>query len=518
MTSLQSPPLGTTANALFDRAFRVFAERTAVTSPAGEWTYREVGESSHRLAAALVDRSIRRGDRVAVLSETRPEYVAAYAAAASIGAALLTLNVRLHADELAWCVETGQPKALIVSGRFADVVPALKSAAGDGLQIICLDGQTPGAASYAALMETAPAAESWESPQPEDILVVLYTSGTTGRPKGAMISQQAAAVRGFRIAQWFALTPEDGFVGWLPLFHCAGDESLYATFLTGGTFATLPTADAISIYQAIERHRLTWTLLLPGVITDFLDHPRRDEFDLSSMRYGIGYANMMPGVIARLTRELNMAYSDAFGQTETSYLVAHTIINPGDEITGRKLPTPLIETRLVDPDMNDVTVGTPGECVVRGPTVMSGYMDDEDATREAFRGGWLHTGDVLVEDEGGKLQFVERTKFLIKTGGENVYPAQVEAVLTTHASVAEACVFGVPHEHWGEAVKAAVVLQADADIERSELDAWCRARLAGYQRPRYIEFLGSDEVPRSTTGKVLRQVLAEAPVDKEQEV
>ena len=510
-------PAGTTVHSLFQRAFRLFRDNTAVTSPTGSWTYGEIGDHSRRLAAGLVDRGIRRGDRVAVLAETRPEYVEAYAALASMGVTLLTLNIRMHPEELAWCVETGRPKALLVSGRFVGMVPDLIAAAPDELLVISMDGADEGIESYATVLESA-RATSWESPQADDIHVVLYTSGTTGRPKGAMISQQAAAVRGLRLAQWFGLTAEDGFIGWLPMYHCGGDESLYATFLTGGTFATLPFADAESLYAAIQRDRLTWTLLLPGVITDFLDHPRRSDFDLSTLRFAIGYANMMPGIVTRLTRGLDINFYDAFGQTETSYLVAHGIIGPGDEPTFAKLASPLMEIRLVDAEMNDVPDGTPGECVVRGPSVMSGYLDDEEATRDVFRGGWLHTGDVLVGDEQGRLTFVDRTKFLIKTGGENVYPAEVEAALSSHPDVAEACVFGVSDEHWGETVKAAVVLRAAAQPDRGALDTWCRERLAGYKRPRYIEFMATGEVPRSTTGKVMRHVLAKASVTSEQAV
>ena len=169
---------------------------------------------------------------------------------------------------------------------------------------------------------------------------VLYTSGTTGRPKGAMISHGAAATRGLRLAQWFRLGPDDGFIGWLPLFHCGGDESLYATMITGGRFGALRKADAETMFAMIERDRLSWTLLLPGVITDFLHHPRRGDYDLSSFRFAIGYANMMPNVVQQLTAACGIDFYDAFGQTESSYLLAHGVSHPGEAPTLRKLPVP----------------------------------------------------------------------------------------------------------------------------------------------------------------------------------
>ena len=183
--------------------------------------------------------------------------------------------------------------------------------------------------------------------QPDDLHVVLYTSGTTGPPKGAMITQQAAAIRGLRLAQWFGLTADDGFIGWLPMFHCAGDESLYATMLTGGRFACLRRADPARILDLVERDRLSWTLLLPGVITDVLAEPV-GERDLGSFRFAIGYANMMPTVVEKLTAKYGIRFCDAFGQTETSYVLAHGFSGPGETPHLRKTPTPLVDVRIVE--------------------------------------------------------------------------------------------------------------------------------------------------------------------------
>ena len=493
---------------IFHRAFRIYADRIAVTSETGRWSYRELGERSARLAAALHELGIRRGDRVAVLSETRPEYVETYAALATLGATALTLNIRLHPDEVAYCVDTGRPTALLVSEQLTGLVSDLRQRPGSVRSWICLDGEPPGFLGYPALLADAIGPAPQVDVTADDTHNVLYTSGTTGVPKGAMISQGAAAVRALRLAQWFGLTPDDGFIGWLPLYHCGGDESLYATMLTGGTYATLRRADVETMFRMIERDRLSWTLLLPGVITDFLNHPRRAEYDLSSLRFAIGYANMMPLVVQRLTETFGIDFYDAFGQTESSYLLAHGVSGPGEMPTLRKTPAPLLDVRLVDDDMREVPVGQPGECVVRGPSVMSGYLDDPAATRATFEGGWLHTGDLLMRDEDGTLSFVDRKKYLIKTGGENVYPAEVERVIAEHGAVQEVCVFGVPDAHWGETVKAAVVPRPGVTLTAADIDAWCRDRLARYKRPRQIVLLTADQLPRSTTGKVQRHELA----------
>ncbi len=509
MTADAAQATGATIGAVFDRAFRLYADRVAVTSEADTagLTYRELGQRTDALAAALTELGLRPGDRVAVLSETRPEYVETYAALARLGVAVVTLNIRLHPDELADCAERAKPVALLVSGGLADRVTEFRDRVPSIRHWMSFD-PVDGFIDYTELLASASGPPPAVDVAPADLHNVLYTSGTTGRPKGAMINQGAAAMRGLRLAQWFGLTGDDGFVGWLPLFHCGGDESLYATMLTGGTYATLRKADAETMFRMIERDRLSWTLLLPGVLTDFLHNPRRADYDLSTFRFAIGYANMMPGVVEQLTTSCGIDFSDAFGQTETSYLLAHGWCRPGEAPSLRKSPTPLLDVRLIDADGADVEDGQPGECVVRGPSVMSGYLDDPEATAEVFEGGWLHTGDVLARAEDGTLTFVDRAKYLIKTGGENVYPTEVELAVASHDAVQEVCVFGVPDEHWGEAVKAVVVRRPDRHVTGQQIVAWCRERLAGYKRPRYVQFLTEEELPRSTTGKLQRHELA----------
>lgn len=501
-----------TLDAMFRRAFSVFAHRTAVSWDEGSRSYAEVGDRAWRLANALQARGYRRGDTIAVLSESRSEYIECYAALAALGITVATLNIRLHPQELAACLRKCRPTGLLVSDTVAHVAAGLR-AGQPGIRHWIAFGSAPAFEEYETLLRDSVPKAPPQVAQGSDIHNILFTSGTTGQPKGALISQRAAATRGLRLAQWFGLGEQDGFVGWLPLFHCGGDESLYATFWTGGIYATLRRADVQAMFRLIERDRLSWTLLLPGVITDFLNHPERAAHDLSSLRFAIGYANMMPQLIARLTGACNIDFYDAFGQSESSYLLAHRRSSPGELPSLRKLPSPLMEVRIVDDDMNEMPVGQPGECVVRGPSVMSGYLDDDAANSEVFRGGWLHTGDLLRREEDGTLVFVDRKKYLIKTGGENVYPAEVEAVLSRHPAVQEACVFGVPDAHWGEAIKAVLVLHPGAQATREEIVAWCREGVAGYKRPRYLQFMRSEELPRSTTGKLQRHELMRLPLD-----
>jgi acyl-CoA synthetase (AMP-forming)/AMP-acid ligase II len=506
-----------TIDGVFRRAFRVFGDRVAVAAEDRSWTYAALRERSWRFANALSELGLRRGGRIAVLSETRPEYVEAYAACAALGVTIVALNIRLHPDELLHCLDKGRPSLLLSSGSLTAAASPLRHRALYVQHWIALD-RAEGWLDYGDLLAANAPSEPPLIAEPEDIHNVLFTSGTTGRPKGAMISQRASAIRGLRIAQWFRLTPADGFVGWLPLYHCGGDESLYATLITGGIFATLRKADVETMFRMIERLKLSWTLLLPGVLTDFLNHPRRREYDLSSFRFAIGYANMMPDIIAQLTTACGIEFYDAFGQSETSYLLAHGLSSRGETPSLRKTPTPLLDVRIVNDAMEEVAVGQTGECIVRGPSVMSGYIDDPRANEEVFQGGWLHTGDLLRRESDGSLTYLDRKKYLIKTGGENVYPAEVEAVMARHPAVQETCVLGVPDSYWGEAIKAVVVIRSGQQATVTELVAWCREHLASYKRPRFIEFLNSEDLPRSATGKLQRHELAKRPITHEQKV
>lgn len=311
---------------LFRRSALLHADRVAVVDDGGRHTYRDVEARARRLAGAIAARGLGRGARLAILSEPRREYLETYIAAAYLGVTVIALNTRLHERELAECIGGSKPSLVLASRELA---PKIEGAIADVATVVGLDDPWRDGLRYDAFVAAGVPTDPDRAVRADDIHNVLYTSGTTGRPKGAMISQSAAATRALRLAQWFRLTADDGFIGWLPLFHCGGDESLYATWLTGGRYAMFPRTDHVAMFERIQSERLSWTLLLPGVLTGFLNHPRRAEFDLSSFRFAIGYANMMPQVVTELTTALGISFFDAFGQTESSYLLAHDEVPPG---------------------------------------------------------------------------------------------------------------------------------------------------------------------------------------------
>lgn len=503
----------------FRRAVRLYRTNKAIVSETVSYDYGEFDNRTDRLAQALRAQGIGRGDRIAILSGPRPEYADAYIAAAKLGVTLVNLNTRLHPLEQAHCLQTSSPRFLLAGPEHTESVSALRKGCPSLKEIMFLPEEHLDPASH---YEKWLAASSAEPPDvavgPDDIYCVFFTSGTTGRPKGAMISQQASTVRGLRLAQWFGLTEEDGEVDWHPMFHTGADEIMQATLTTGGVYATVGSADPVALFSMIEEHRLTWTALLPGMFEQFVNSPERDDFDLSSLRFAFGYGNMSPGLVRAFCDEFNADFWDAYGQSETSFLLAFDRVRPGQEPSLRKTPTPLMDVRVVDETLREVPDGVPGECVVRGPSVMSGYLEDPHATEDVFRGGWLHTGDVVVRHPDGRISFVDRLKYLIKTGGENVYPAEVEAAILRHSAVVEAFVISVPDQQWGEAIKAIVVPRDGTDISRSEIDKLCRTCLGGFKVPRYVEFVQSADVPRNMTGKVDRSALEARPVTDDQRV
>ena len=332
----------------------------------------------------MLARGYRRGDTIAVLSETRPEYIECDAALAALGITVAALNIRLHSQELAACLRKCRPTALLVSDTLADVAAGLGAGQPASRHWIAF-GRVSGFEEYELLVRQSVSEAPPQVAHGSDIhnrsLHQRHHRPTQGRPdQPASRSDAGPAARAMvRLSGSMTALSAGRRV---PLRR---RRIALCDLLTGGTYATLRRADVQAMFRRIERERLSWTLLLPGVITDFLNHPERAAHDLSSLRFAIGYANMMPQVIAQLTQACNIDFYDAFGQSESSYLLAHRRSGPGELPSLRKLPSPLMEVRIVDDDMNEMPVGQAGECVVRGPSVMSGYLDDDAANSEVFR-------------------------------------------------------------------------------------------------------------------------------------
>jgi fatty-acyl-CoA synthase len=478
---------------LFATRAQIAPDRIAIVDGDRRLTYQELADRVARLAGALVARGIAHGDRVAVLSENRLEMLEILLAAGSIGAIVACQNWRLMPAELAACLELVEPKLVVVSPRFADRVPAG-----------ALELGKPYAAALAAATPIAPRELDPESP-----LVILYTSGTTARPKGAVISHRAEIVRNLVTRSEFAIAVDDTFVAWSPLYHMGAVDNSLGALMSGGTVFVVDGFDPARLAEIVATEPLGWLLLMPGMVGRFAEELARLRVTTRGVRVCGVMADLVPPTeIADVTTRLGAPYANTFGATETGCPPCSSSLLPIGVAPTKlsKRQSPFCEVRLVDEHDHDVPLGAPGELLMRGPTLFSGYWRADDTNAHDFRGGWFHMGDVFVRNADGSLDFVDRVKYLIKTGGENVYPAEIERVIVQDPRVAEVCVVRTPDAKWGE-VPVAFVARRDASLDEAALLAMCRAQLAGFKQPKRIEFIALEIFPRNASGKIQRQEL-----------
>lgn len=406
------------------------------------------------------------------------------------------------------CVELVEPVLALVE-------PGLKAAYQDIASTPCLE---IGPELESALAGARPDARVGTLvDDPEAGLTILYTSGTTGLPKGALISHRAHIARSMVFAAQLALDPGDGFIAWAPMFHMASTDHALATLLRGGTVVMVDGLQSAVINAALSRHKIGWFVMMPGTLEAFIAERRANPLPVKGIKVCGAMADLVPPhQIAELTGLLATPYLNSFGATETGLPPGTAdLIAPGVvPQTLSKRVSAFCEVRLVDPNGDEVPVGMPGEMAVRGPTLFSGYWNADDTNARDFRNGFFHMGDLFRRNPDGTIDFVDRAKYLIKTGGENVYPAEIERVLLAHPRVVDAAVVRAFDAKWGES-PVAFVACVDGGPQAQELMQLCREYLAGYKRPREIRFISFDDFPRSTSGKVQRHVLEARLNDEE---
>jgi acyl-CoA synthetase (AMP-forming)/AMP-acid ligase II len=498
MTDLVRQSSASTVFGLFQARARLHPRRIAVQDARVARGYGELEDRSVRLAAAFAARGIRRGDRVAMLSENRVEYVEVMLAAARLGAVVACLNWRLTPREIDECLDVVTPSLVVVSPRHQDLLPAITDDRRGRLVI--------GAEFEAFVASGAPA--SAEVVDPEDPLLVIYTSGTTGRPKGAAISHRAEVLRNLVTRVEYGIGADDTFAAWTPLFHMGAADNTLGTLMSGGKVVIIDGFDPDHLIRTVETERLGWLLLMPGMVGRFADLLHARAVRPAGVRVcGVMPDLVSPREIARVTAALQAPYANTFGATETGCPPCSAGLIPPGEIpsTLAKTQSAFCEVRL-EADGKPVPVGVPGELCMRGPTMFSGYWAAPQVNAVDFRDGWFHMGDLMVRHDDGTLDFVDRVKYLIKSGGENIYPAEIERVLLQHPGVSEAAVVRRLDTRWGE-VPVAFVIVADSGPGEAELLALCRRDLAPYKHPKEFIFIGGDALPRNATGKIQRAEL-----------
>jgi acyl-CoA synthetase (AMP-forming)/AMP-acid ligase II len=481
-------------------------------------TYGQAREAANRLAHAFLGAGLQIGDRIAILAKNRVEYVLTYFAAAKTGVVPVPLNYRLTPPQWATILADAQARVLIAEHEFVDAIDLIRGDLRSVERFVTLDAtRAPGWEIYSAWMVDQPDVPPALQLDPNRDLYQMYTSGTTGLPKGAVLTHRSVTANIAQITLAHHGAPGERSLVVLPLFHAAILPTTFSPLSWGGTLYILERFEPTEVVRVLSEERISFATLVPAMIQACLlgvpDVATRRYTQLRTIYYGA--SPISEPTLQRAMQVFPCDFIQSYGMTEATQAVA--FLQPADHrralagqpqlLLSAGRPVVGAELRIVGPDGSPFPNGALGEIVVRGPQLMKGYWNRPDETAATLRDGWLHTGDAGTLDDMGYLYVQDRIKDMIVSGGENVYPSVVEQVLAQHPAVAEAAVIGVPDARWGETVKAIVVLRAGASATPEELIAFCHGRLAGFERPRSVDFV--ETLPRTPTGKVLKRVLRE---------
>jgi fatty-acyl-CoA synthase len=503
---------------LIARNARKFPNREAVIFGDTRLTYGEFNGRINRLARTLQDMGMAKGDKVALLMLNCNQYLECYFALAKIGAVAVPLNFRLHPEEITYISSNAEAVVMVLGEQFVDTVTAIRKDLPLIRQYVSVTAEPiEGMSHYETLIQNYPEEEPMVLVDEDDPAFIMYTAGTTARPKGAVLTHQGQVM--MWLLAFVQVISEPGIGNpWdfrvcspAPLFHLASFGCCQAHLLIGAT-VILPTQtfDPVEIMEIIEQEKTTSVLLIPAMANFLLQLPDLDKYDVTCLKIWVSSAAVLPTQTrqAMTKRFPGLMVYDCFGQTETGALVS--ILRPSEserKVASVGRPLPLIEVRVVDGEDRDVRVGEVGEAVYQGPNIMKEYYRDPEGTARAMRNGWFHSGDLVRMDEEGYIYVVDRKTDMIISGGENIYPAEVEEVLYRHPKILEAAVIGVFDEQWGEAVKAIVVPKAGESLTGDEVIDFCKQHLASYKKPKSVDFV--DALPRNPAMKVLKRVLRE---------
>jgi acyl-CoA synthetase (AMP-forming)/AMP-acid ligase II len=510
-----------------ERARERFGDREGLVDGDLRLSFAEVADRADEAARALIAWGLQAGDRVAIWAPNMAEWAIAALGAYRAGGVVVTINTRFKGGEAAHVLRTSGARMLLTVTDFLDtdyvalldaVDPADRPA--DLEQIVVLRGPVPeGALGWTDLLaragEVEPAAshERARAITPDDVGTIIFTSGTTGAPKGAML-RHGAGTRAFD--DWtdvVGLQEGDRYLIVNPFFHTFGlMAGIVACLLKGATIVPHPVFDVPSVMRRVDEESITMLPGPPAIYQTILDHPDLGDYDLSTLRLSVtGSAHVPVEMIRRMRSELTFrTIVTGYGLTETTGIATMCRHTDDPEVIANTAgrPIPDVEVRVVDDDGKDVPTGEPGEVVVRGYNVMAGYYGDPGATSATIdEDGWLRTGDIGVFDDGGNLKITDRKKDMFLVGGFNAYPAEIENMMMRHPSVGQVAVVGVPDQRLGEVGKAFVVPRAGATVDPEALVAWCRDEMANYKAPRSVEVV--DELPLNASGKVLKFRLRE---------
>ncbi|WP_328477931.1 long-chain fatty acid--CoA ligase [Streptomyces sp. NBC_00377] len=479
------------------RRARKTPHRTALVHGGQSTDYRTLYARTTRLAHALRLRGLRRGDRIAYLGPNHPSYLETLFAAGTLGAVFVPLNTRLAGPEIAYQLADSGAKVLVYGPGHAGLVAGLPG--NTDVRTYVEVG-----AEYEEALTSAPAEPIDEPVAPDDTCIIMYTSGTTGRPKGAMLTHGNLTWNAINVLVDTDLIADERALVSAPLFHTAGLNMLtLPVLLKGGTCVLVDAFDPQGTFDLIEEHRITFMFGVPAMFDQVARHPRWKDADLSSLRILTCGGSPVPTPLIAAYQERGLTFLQGYGMTEASpgtlFLDAeHAVSKAGSA----GVPHFFSDVRVLRPDLSPVDVDETGEVVVRGPHVMPGYWGLPEETAASFADGWFRSGDAARIDEDGYVHIVDRIKDMIISGGENIYPAEIEDLLLAHPDVVECAVIGVPDDKWGEVPRAVVVPREGARLDPDEVLASLAGRLAKYKIPKSVVL--ADDLPRTASGKLLK--------------
>jgi len=501
------------------RARKIHGSREAVVDGDLRLTYEEFGQRCDRWSTALAKLGVRQGDRVATLAPNTHQHLEQYYAVPQLGAVIVPMNYRLVADDFVYLANHSGTKVLCVHADYLDTVDSVRSQMTTVEHFVALEGSKPGWLEYEQLLAASDGVFKGPAIDEGDLLSINYTSGTTSRPKGVMITHRNAWVNAIGTLAHLPMTPADRYLWTLPMFHANGWTYTWMVTAAGALHVCLRQVEAATIYRFVNQERITMLCAAPTVLIAIANGPEEGR---KSLRRGIRVATAgappAAATIERMEGELGWTITQAYGLTETAPFISicaplpeHDELDPGARARikarqGVELMTSG-DLRVVDEEMRDVPWdgATLGEIVARGNVVMKGYYNDPDATEKAFRGGYFHTGDAAVVHPDGYVEIRDRYKDVIISGGENISSIEVEGALLRHPAVLEVAVVGMPHERWGESPHAFVVLRAGQAATAEEMREFARSVLAHFKVPSAFTFV--QELPKTATGKIQKFVL-----------
>ncbi len=467
-------------------------------------TYAEVDREARVIATGLRELGIAPGQAVAVLIPNVPEFTATYFGVLYAGCTVVPINVLLSAPEITYHLEDSEAKLLIAHPFFAESARAGASEA--DVPVIMSNGEGD---DTLEAMATLPPLADLHATLPTDTAVILYTSGTTGKPKGAELTHSNLFLNcSVVVPRLLPIRSDEVMIATLPLFHSFGQTAVQnASIVAGATITMLPRFTPEDALQIMERDRVTIFAGVPTMFFALLHHEAEREHDLSALLYCMsGGAPMPVEVMKAFEKKFPVEIYEGYGLSETSPVASFNMVGRPRLPGTIGYPVWGTEMRIVDEQDRPLPDGEPGEICIRGHHVMKGYLKRPDATKEALRGGWFHSGDIGTRNPEGYFTIVDRMKDMILRGGFNVYPREIEEVLYSHEAIIEVAVIGIPDPEKGEEIKAVIALAPGAELSADDVIAYCKERLAAYKYPRVIEF--RDSLPKGSTGKILKRELA----------